>query len=84
MSYVFFSGFNVTADACCGLGKYRGWIMCLAPDMACGNASNHIWWDQFHPTDAVNEILAENIWNSLHTKMCFPMNLKEMMTKKRT
>ncbi|EXB97804.1 GDSL esterase/lipase [Morus notabilis] len=76
-------GFNVTADACCGLGKYRGWIMCLAPEMACGNASNHIWWDQFHPTDAVNEILAENIWNSLHTKMCFPMNLKEMITKKR-
>ncbi|KAL3505352.1 hypothetical protein ACH5RR_035193 [Cinchona calisaya] len=24
-------GFNVTANACCGLGKYRGWITCLTP-----------------------------------------------------
>ncbi|KAK3228079.1 hypothetical protein Dsin_007941 [Dipteronia sinensis] len=72
-------GFNVTTDACCGLGKFKGWIMCMSPDMACDNASNHIWWDQFHPTDAVNAILADNVWNSLHTKMCYPMNLKDMV-----
>ncbi|KAL0324187.1 UNVERIFIED_CONTAM: GDSL esterase/lipase [Sesamum calycinum] len=75
-------GFNVTTDACCGLGKYRGWIMCISSDMACGNASNHIWWDQFHPTDAVNEILADNVWSSLHSSMCYPMNLQEMMSQK--
>ncbi|KAK4844487.1 hypothetical protein QYF36_020846 [Acer negundo] len=72
-------GFNVTTDACCGLGKFKGWIMCMSPDMACDDASNHIWWDQFHPTDAVNSILADNVWNSLHTKMCYPMNLKDMV-----
>ncbi|KDP25283.1 hypothetical protein JCGZ_20439 [Jatropha curcas] len=72
-------GFNVTTDACCGLGKYKGWIMCLAPEMACNNASNHIWWDQYHPTDAVNAILADNVWNGLHTKMCYPMNLKDIV-----
>ncbi|GAV88786.1 Lipase_GDSL domain-containing protein [Cephalotus follicularis] len=75
-------GFNVTTDACCGLGKYRGWIMCLSTDMACSNASNHIWWDQFHPTDAVNAILADNVWNGLHTKMCYPMNLEDMVPPK--
>ncbi|KAK4490802.1 hypothetical protein RD792_001516 [Penstemon davidsonii] len=72
-------GFNVTTDACCGMGKYRGWIMCISPDMACDNASNHIWWDQFHPTDTVNEILADNIWSGMHTSMCYPMNLQEMI-----
>ncbi|KAL5552290.1 hypothetical protein UlMin_002466 [Ulmus minor] len=72
-------GFNVTTDACCGLGKYRGWMMCLSSDMACRNASNHIWWDQFHPTDAVNSILADNVWNGLHSKMCYPMNLEDMI-----
>ncbi|KAL0312438.1 UNVERIFIED_CONTAM: GDSL esterase/lipase [Sesamum radiatum] len=74
-------GFNVTTDACCGLGKYRGWIMCISSDMACENASNHIWWDQFHPTDAVNEILADNVWSSLHSTMCYPMNLQEMISQ---
>ncbi|MED6206211.1 hypothetical protein PIB30_024659 [Stylosanthes scabra] len=75
-------GFNVTNEACCGYGKYKGWIMCLSPEMACSNASNHIWWDQFHPTDAVNAILADNIWNGQHTKMCHPMNLEDMVGPK--
>ena len=75
-------GFNFTADACCGLGRYRGWIMCLSPEMACSNASNHIWWDQFHPTDVVNAILADNVWSSLHTGMCYPSNLQDMLVAK--
>ncbi|XP_028774732.1 GDSL esterase/lipase At1g71691 [Neltuma alba] len=75
-------GFNETKDACCGFGKYKGWIMCLSPEMACSNASTYIWWDQFHPTDAVNEILADNVWNGLHTRMCHPMNLKDMVIDK--
>ncbi|CAK9174834.1 unnamed protein product [Ilex paraguariensis] len=74
-------GFNVTTDACCGLGMYRGWIMCISPEMACINASNHIWWDQFHPTDAVNAVLADNVWSGLHTEMCHPMNLQAMLAQ---
>ncbi|KAM5572128.1 GDSL esterase/lipase [Rosa sericea] len=72
-------GFKVTTDACCGLGDYKGFLMCLSPDMACSNASDHIWWDQFHPTDTVNAILADNVWNGLHTKMCYPMNLEDVV-----
>uniref|UniRef100_A0A7N0TSG6 GDSL esterase/lipase n=1 Tax=Kalanchoe fedtschenkoi TaxID=63787 RepID=A0A7N0TSG6_KALFE len=75
-------GFRFTAEACCGLGSYKGWIMCIVPEMACSNASNHIWWDQFHPTDAVNAILADNVWSGLHTNMCFPMNLQDMVAPK--
>ncbi|XP_050377894.1 GDSL esterase/lipase At5g08460 [Argentina anserina] len=72
-------GFKVTTDACCGLGDYKGFLMCLSPDMACSNASDHIWWDQFHPTDTVNAILADNVWNGLHTRMCYPMNLEDVV-----
>ncbi|KAK6935531.1 GDSL lipase/esterase [Dillenia turbinata] len=75
-------GFNVTTDACCGLGKYRGFIMCISPEMACRNASNHIWWDQFHPTEAVNSILADNVWSGKHTDMCYPMNLQDLVAGK--
>ncbi|GAB2215626.1 hypothetical protein Droror1_Dr00020015 [Drosera rotundifolia] len=74
-------GFRVATDACCGLGKYKGWILCLTPEMACEDASIHIWWDQFHPTDKVNAILADNIWSGLHTEMCYPMNMKDMVVK---
>ncbi|KAL5719069.1 hypothetical protein ACHQM5_011901 [Ranunculus cassubicifolius] len=72
-------GFEVTTDACCGFGQYNGWLMCLSSEMACNNASNHVWWDQFHPTDAVNSILADNVWSGQHMNMCYPMNLREMV-----
>nr|XP_043629390.1 GDSL esterase/lipase 7-like [Erigeron canadensis] len=75
-------GFSVTNSACCGLGRYNGWIMCLSAGMACRNASNHLWWDQFHPTAAVNEILAENVWSGLHASMCYPMNMKDMIMQR--
>uniref|UniRef100_A0A0A9DNX0 GDSL esterase/lipase 7 n=1 Tax=Arundo donax TaxID=35708 RepID=A0A0A9DNX0_ARUDO len=75
-------GFVTTTDACCGLGKYGGLIMCVLPQMACSDASSHVWWDEFHPTDAVNRILADNVWSSQHTKMCYPMDLQEMVKLK--
>ncbi|KVH91828.1 Lipase, GDSL [Cynara cardunculus var. scolymus] len=74
-------GFSVSDKACCGLGRYNGWMMCISPGMACGNASNYLWWDQFHPTAAVNEILAENVWSGLHTRMCYPMNMEQMVAQ---
>nr|GEZ05997.1 hypothetical protein [Tanacetum cinerariifolium] len=61
-------GFAVTHTACCGLGRYKGWMMCYSPGMACDNASNHLWWDQFHLTAAVNKILADNMWSGLDTR----------------
>ncbi|KAG9448259.1 hypothetical protein H6P81_014387 [Aristolochia fimbriata] len=73
-------GFETITDACCGLGRYRGWIMCLSPGMACSNASTHIWWDQFHPTAAVNAIIADNVWSGLHADMCYPMNMRDMIS----
>ncbi|OEL29176.1 GDSL esterase/lipase 7 [Dichanthelium oligosanthes] len=75
-------GFVTTTDACCGLGKYGGLIMCVLPQMACSDASSHVWWDEFHPTDAVNRILAENVWSSQHTKMCYPLDLQQMVKQK--
>ena len=50
--------------------------------MACSDASSHVWWDEFHPTDAVNRILAENVWSGEHTRMCYPVNLQEMVKLK--
>ncbi|MFS7927125.1 putative triacylglycerol lipase [Helianthus anomalus] len=77
-----FAGFTYTDTACCGLGRYNGWLMCLSSGMACRNATNHLWWDQFHPTSAVNEILAENVWSGLHNKMCYPMNMQQMVAQR--
>ncbi|KAF6163929.1 hypothetical protein GIB67_024784 [Kingdonia uniflora] len=54
-------GYEVTTDACCEMGPYHGWVIRISPDLACPNASNDLWWDQFRPTDAMNSILADNV-----------------------
>ncbi|KAG0502472.1 hypothetical protein HPP92_002544 [Vanilla planifolia] len=72
-------GFVTTTKACCGLGEYGGWIMCLMPRMSCSDASTHVWWDEFHPTEAVNKILADDVWSSKHANICSPMNMEEMV-----
>ncbi|KAL5998949.1 hypothetical protein ACLOJK_009898 [Asimina triloba] len=72
-------GFETITDACCGLGQYGGLIMCISPEMACANASKHVWWDQFHPTGAVNAIIADSVWSGLHANICYPMNLQDMV-----
>ncbi|KFK31875.1 hypothetical protein AALP_AA6G170000 [Arabis alpina] len=72
-------GFNVTTDACCGLGRYKGWLPCVSPEMACSDATGYLWWDQFHPTETVNAILADNVWNGRHVDMCYPTNLETML-----
>jgi phospholipase/lecithinase/hemolysin len=71
-----------TTDACRGLGKYGGLFICVLPQMACSDASSHVWWDEFHPTETVNRILAENVWSGEHTKMCYPVDLQEMVKLK--
>jgi phospholipase/lecithinase/hemolysin len=77
------AGFLTTTDACCGLGKYGGLFICVLPQMACSDASSHVWWDEFHPTETVNRILAENVWSGEHTKMCYPVDLQEMVKLKK-
>ncbi|KAL5996879.1 hypothetical protein ACLOJK_007802 [Asimina triloba] len=72
-------GFETITDACCGLGQYGGLIMCISPEMACANVSKHVWWDQFHPTGAVNAIIADSVWSGLHANICYPMNLQDMV-----
>ncbi|KAL5972468.1 hypothetical protein ACLOJK_039272 [Asimina triloba] len=72
-------GFETITDACCGLGQYGGLIMCISPEMACANASKHVWWDQFHPTGAVNAIIVDSVWSGLHANICYPMNLQDMV-----
>ncbi|KAM3303310.1 GDSL esterase/lipase 7-like [Capsicum chacoense] len=56
-------GFEDAKNACCGEGEYGGTKGCLSPDMACPRASNHVWWDLYNPTEAVNILLANSAWS---------------------
>ncbi|XP_047939146.1 GDSL esterase/lipase At5g08460 [Salvia hispanica] len=70
-------GFNVTDRGCCGIGRNRGQITCLPFSVPCDNRNKHIFWDAFHPTEAVNRILAQRAYSGSPSD-CHPLNIQQM------
>ncbi|MQL96965.1 hypothetical protein Taro_029646 [Colocasia esculenta] len=70
-------GLRVIDRACCGLGRNRGQITCLPLAVPCANRSEYFFWDAYHPTEAVNAILAERALNGSPSD-CYPMNLRQL------
>ncbi|MCO5552460.1 hypothetical protein L7F22_005972 [Adiantum nelumboides] len=56
-------GFDATWKGCCGSGTLEVAIGCnIMTPLTCRNASTHIFWDSFHPSQAMNKILADSIF----------------------
>lgn len=68
-------------SACCGLGMYGATIGCLSMEMACKEASSHVWWDLYNPTEAVNSLLADSAWfGQPFSGLCRPFTVHELAT----
>jgi phospholipase/lecithinase/hemolysin len=53
------NGFFETKRACCGTGTIETSFLCNSLSFGtCVNATGYVFWDGFHPTEAVNELLA--------------------------
>ncbi|KAL2236278.1 GDSL esterase/lipase At5g08460-like [Sesamum indicum] len=70
-------GFSVTDRGCCGIGRNRGQITCLPFSMPCSNRNQYVFWDAFHPTQAVNQILARRAYSGTPSD-CYPVNVQQM------
>ncbi|XP_030550278.1 GDSL esterase/lipase At5g08460 [Rhodamnia argentea] len=70
-------GLRVVDRGCCGIGRNRGQITCLPLQMPCMNRDEYVFWDAFHPTQAVNKIIAEGAYAG-PPSVCYPINVKQM------
>ncbi|KAG0593354.1 hypothetical protein KC19_1G323200 [Ceratodon purpureus] len=71
-------GFNVVNEGCCGGGIYNGQLPCLPViDSLCTNRSEYVFWDSFHPTAAINEILGNRSFAG-STSDIFPINVRQL------
>ncbi|XP_061352019.1 GDSL esterase/lipase At1g71250-like [Gastrolobium bilobum] len=78
-----FYGFEDVKSACCGLGLNGAIIGCISMDMACDEASTHVWWDLLNPTEAVNSILADAAWSGQPIPgLCNPITIHELVKVK--
>lgn len=48
-------------------------------DMACPQASTHVWWDLYNPTPAVNSLIADSAWSGQPlSDICHPISVQEL------
>ncbi|XP_057994613.1 GDSL esterase/lipase At1g71691 isoform X2 [Hevea brasiliensis] len=70
-------GFSVINRGCCGIGRNRGQVTCLPLQTPCPNREQYIFWDAFHPTEAVNILMARRAFNG-DTSFVYPMNIQQL------
>ncbi|GMN41157.1 hypothetical protein TIFTF001_010368 [Ficus carica] len=52
-------GFESTLQGCCGTGTLEMGLLCVAGLPMCSNASQFIFWDAMHPTQAAYKAIAD-------------------------
>ncbi|KAJ3707504.1 hypothetical protein LUZ61_011209 [Rhynchospora tenuis] len=66
-------GFTEANQACCGNGQYGGELTCLALQKPCTDRDKYVFWDSYHPTQAVNKIIAAGCYGESATN-CHPIS----------
>ncbi|KAK4490020.1 hypothetical protein RD792_000674 [Penstemon davidsonii] len=70
-------GFSEVNEGCCGIGKNRGQITCLPFQTPCPDRNRYIFWDAFHPTEAVNVLFGKKAFSG-DSKFVYPMNIEQL------
>ncbi|KAK8556791.1 hypothetical protein V6N12_003185 [Hibiscus sabdariffa] len=74
----FHVGFTTASKACCGNGgQFAGIIPCGPTSSMCDDREKHVFWDPYHPSEAANLIIAQQLLNG-NTKVISPVNLKQL------
>ncbi|OAY65604.1 GDSL esterase/lipase [Ananas comosus] len=70
-------GFTVVDRGCCGLARNQGQVTCLPFAVPCTNRNQHVFWDAFHTTQAVNLILAQRAYTGPQNDV-YPINVQQL------
>ncbi|KAK9124016.1 hypothetical protein Sjap_013618 [Stephania japonica] len=55
-------GFVEARKACCGTGMMETSVLCNERSVGtCANATGYVFWDGFHPSEAANKVLADDL-----------------------
>lgn len=71
-------GFTDVKAACCGLGELNARAPCLPVSHLCPNRQDHVFWDQFHPTEAASRIFVDKIFDGSSTYTS-PINMRQLV-----
>ncbi|PAN39578.1 hypothetical protein PAHAL_7G253000 [Panicum hallii] len=72
------SNFTVLDTACCGGGPF-GADGCNSSAPLCQDRSNHLFWDEYHPTAAATGAAAKLIFDDTTGLFTHPINLQQLV-----
>lgn len=58
-------GFDNADSPCCSFGRIRPALTCTPASTLCKDRSKYVFWDEYHPSDSANEIIANEIIKKL-------------------
>ncbi|WCJ35930.1 GDSL esterase/lipase At1g74460 [Euphorbia peplus] len=54
-------GFNNSDSPCCSFGRIRPALTCIPASTLCKDRSKYVFWDEYHPSDRANEMIANEL-----------------------
>ncbi|KAL6658773.1 hypothetical protein ACP70R_002813 [Stipagrostis hirtigluma subsp. patula] len=70
-------GFSVVDRGCCGIGRNGGQVTCLPFMPPCADRERYLFWDAYHPTAAVNVIIARQAFHGA-ADVVAPVNVRQL------
>lgn len=70
-----FSGFKVTNVGCCPVNSGG---QCVRSGTPCPKRNEYVFWDSFHPTEAVNQITAKRSYTALDPSDTHPIDISHL------
>ncbi|CAI0475452.1 unnamed protein product [Linum tenue] len=71
-------GFQVTNEACCGVGRNNGQITCLPLQAPCENRDQYLFWDAFHPKEAANRAVGRRFYKAQSPSDTYPFDIHRL------
>ncbi|XP_052108464.1 GDSL esterase/lipase At1g74460 isoform X2 [Arachis duranensis] len=59
-------GFENSDSPCCSFGRIRPALTCLPASRLCKDRSKYVFWDEYHPTDSANQLIANELINNFN------------------
>lgn len=57
-------GFIYVNQACCGIGKFGGFLICVPEFPVCSNEEDYLFWDAYHTTDKMFKQMVDLMWEN--------------------
>ncbi|XP_056688678.1 GDSL esterase/lipase At5g55050-like [Spinacia oleracea] len=72
-------GFKEVKAACCGLGRLNADVCCSPVSNLCPDRSGYVFWDLFHPTEAVSRLLIDYAFDGAQ-QYSFPGDIQRLVS----